>query len=140
MKTLIFLSAACCAFSQNVRIYAECDTASEVRAQIGREAPLSVRYAITGGPVCYSVTATVEGKPVNGYLLDTTLSAVRTFEATRAKDEAESFARMPVAPPAPTPAKPEPVAASAPPKPKPADPAKPAAKPGLAGGRPGVSM
>ena len=142
MKLLVFLLAAGCAFSQNVRIYAECDDASDVRAEVSRDAAIHVRYAITGGAACYSVSATVDGKQVSGYILDASLPAVKAFEAKRAADEADSFARMPVEAP-PPPAKPE-AAASEPPAPKPADPpkppAKPSAKPGLAGGRPGVSM
>jgi hypothetical protein len=62
------------------KILSECDPSSEVRALIAKDAPLAVHFAIASATTCYSVTATVDGKPVRGYVLDPGLDGVLAFE------------------------------------------------------------
>jgi hypothetical protein len=62
------------------QIVRECDPASEVRALISKDSPIKIHFAIAGGATCYSVTATVDGMAVRGYVLDRELDAVIAFE------------------------------------------------------------
>jgi hypothetical protein len=98
------------------RILSECDPeAAEVRAEPAKNSRLEVRYAIPGSPTCYSVTGSVDGTQVSGYILGRGLDAVEAFESRRAAAERAAFRAA--APPVPA----EPVlAAQAPLKPPPA--------------------
>jgi hypothetical protein len=81
------------------QILSECDGSSAVRAQVSRDTPLEIRYSIAGAPTCYSVTATVDGREIKGYVLDATLEAVQGFEKARADAEREAFKLSPAPPP-----------------------------------------
>jgi hypothetical protein len=111
------------------KLFSECDAASEVRANVEKDAPLQVRSSISSGSPCYAVIATIDGKEVRGYVMDGDLDAVIAFE--KAKNESlravlslPPVVTAPEPPPAPTPA---PAAAPAPAQPQP-EAAKPAAE------------
>jgi hypothetical protein len=97
-RFLIFLAATGSLFAEGAgyRIYSACDEHADVRAEIQKDTPLRVQFSIAGGSVCYSVTATVGGKTVRGYVLDGTLDAVRGFDSARAKNDRESFENTPI--------------------------------------------
>ena len=86
------------------RILSECDPSAEVRAEIQQNTPMAIGFSIAGSPACYSVTATVGGKQIHGYVLDRSLDAIQAFDKARVADEREAFSRPPV--PAPPPAPP----------------------------------
>ena len=98
-RFLIFLAASGFLFAENAsyRIYSECDENTDVRAQIQKDTPLSIRFAIAGGSPCYSVTASVNGKEIRGFVLDRSLDAVRAFDEARARNDRDSFEHAPVA-------------------------------------------
>lgn len=73
------------------RILSECDASANVRANISKDAQLQIHFAIAGAPTCYSVTATVEGKQVRGYILDAGLDAIVAFEKSRMKVSREAL-------------------------------------------------
>jgi hypothetical protein len=111
------------------KIVSECDPGSSVRGEIAQDTPLKIHFAITGAPACYSVTATIDGKEIKGYLLDGGPDAVREFEKSRADVEREAFRAIPVpSPPPPPPAAPKP-ADAAPGPTAPADTSKAVPKP-----------
>jgi hypothetical protein len=97
-RFLILLAAAGCLFAEGAgyRIYSGCDEHEDVLAEIQKDTPLTVRFSIAGGSVCYSVTANVGGKTVHGYVLDRALNAVESFDKARAKNERESFENIPI--------------------------------------------
>jgi hypothetical protein len=73
------------------RILSDCDPSSEVRAEIAKNTPMEIRFSIAQSPTCYSVTATVDGKHVSGYVLDRNLDAIETFEKARVTAERDAF-------------------------------------------------
>jgi hypothetical protein len=87
------------------RILSECDEAAEVRAHIAKDAQVEIHSSVSGGSPCYSVTATVEGKQIHGYVIDSGLDAVLAFEKAKTQSlrEALSAAPVPPSPPATTP-------------------------------------
>jgi len=96
-RFLIFLAAAGCLFAEGAgyRVYSACDENADVLAEIQKDAPATVHFSITGGVACYSVTVTVSGSAVRGYVLDSTLVAVQAFDEARAKNDRASFANPP---------------------------------------------
>ena len=104
------------------RIVSACDEFAEVRANIPKDAPLQIHSSIGGGSPCYSVTATVEGKQVQGYVTDSNLDAVLAFERANAEFSRKALS-APLAPPTPPAAAPP--TQSAPPPSTAADAAKP---------------
>jgi hypothetical protein len=114
------------------KILSECDEAAEVRATVAQDAALEIRSSVSGGTPCYSVTAMVDGKKVQGYVTDPGLNAVVAFEKARFDSLRAAMSAPPVQPvpppppaPAPTVAAPAPQAPAAPPAAPPA-PSKPA--------------
>ena len=97
-RFLIFLAAAGSLFAESdgYRIFSACDEHEDVRAEIQKDTPLRVEFSIAGGSVCYSVTATVGGNTVRGYVLNGTLDAVQAFDRARAKNDRESFVNTPI--------------------------------------------
>jgi hypothetical protein len=88
-------------------VLSECDAHASALSSVALNAPLDVHYAIENAPTCYSVTLTVAGKPVRGFVLNRKLDAVIAFEKSRVDAEREAFSRpipMPVNPSAPPPA------------------------------------
>ena len=86
------------------RILSGCDPAAQLRGEVARNTPLEIGFSIAGARACYSVTATVDGKPVHGYVLDLDLDAVREFEKARVAVEREAFSAAPPVPSTPAPA------------------------------------
>lgn len=67
------------------RILSDCDGSATVRANVSKDTQLEIHFAIAGAPTCYSVTATVDGKQVRGYVLDAGLDAILAFDKARRK-------------------------------------------------------
>jgi hypothetical protein len=82
-------------------LLSECDSSAEVLAQISKDSPLDIRFAIGGSPTCYSVTATVGGKQIRGYVIAPGLDAIAAFERARAEYEREAWRPVVVIAPAP---------------------------------------
>lgn len=67
-----------------VPILEDCEEPSRVIGTVHASDTLRVRSAIAGAPqTCYAVTAVIEGKPLNGYLLGGRLPAIQEFERQR---------------------------------------------------------
>ena len=62
------------------KLLSSCDESSEVRGLISKDSQITIHFAIASAVNCYSVTATVEGKQVRGYVLDPKLDGVVAFE------------------------------------------------------------
>jgi tetratricopeptide (TPR) repeat protein len=63
---------------------AACSETAETIATLPKEAPIKIRYALSGSDTpCYAVVADVAGKQVNGYLPAAVLSGLEEFEASR---------------------------------------------------------
>lgn len=77
------------------KILSECDPSAEVRGVVAKDSQITVHYAIASATMCYSVTSTVDGKQIHGYVLSTDLDAVVAFEQSASKARRE----MIVAPP-----------------------------------------
>ncbi len=73
------------------RILSECDASASVRANISKETQLQIHFAIAGATTCYSVTATVDGKEVRGYVLNAGLDSIAAFEKSRMKVSREAL-------------------------------------------------
>lgn len=73
------------------KILSECDESANVRANISKDTRLEIHFAIAGAPTCYSVTATVDGKQVRGYVLDAGLDAILAFDKARMKVSRDTF-------------------------------------------------
>jgi hypothetical protein len=112
MKLIVLLLGITLELSavSEVRILSECDEAAEVRANVAKDAEVKVHSSVSSGSPCYSVTATVDGKQVHGYVTDDGLDAVGAFEKARIQSlrEALSVAPVPPAPAAVTPPPPKP--------------------------------
>jgi hypothetical protein len=107
------------------RILSDCDPSADIRATISKDAKLQIHFALAGASTCYSVTATVDGKQVRGYVLNGDLDAVLEFDKARLKVSREALNAPQVVPPTPAPIS-TPAAAASDGK-KPADGEKPAA-------------
>ena len=69
---------------QGVPIVEDCEEPSRVVGTLHAGDALRVRSAIAGAPqTCYAVTAVVDGRPLNGYLLGGGLPAIQEFERQR---------------------------------------------------------
>lgn len=75
------------------RILSGCEDSAEVRANISKDAEIEIHFSIagSGSSTCYSVTATLDGKRVRGYVLNANLDAVRAFEQSRIKNTQEEI-------------------------------------------------
>jgi peroxiredoxin len=88
---------------QTVSLLKSCGDASDTVAALAPSDVVMVRYSMAGySQVCYAVTATLDGKPVNGYLLGSTHPAVVEFE----KEARTHVPQLPPPPPPPAPPKP----------------------------------
>lgn len=67
------------------RILSACDESAELRVNIQQDTQLQIHSSVSGGSLCYSVTATVEGKQVHGYVIDGRLDSVVAFEKEKTK-------------------------------------------------------
>ena len=106
--------------SPGLAVLSECDASSDVVAKAPRDAALDVHYSIAGAPTCYFVSVSVQGRTVQGFVLDRQAPAVVAFEKSRVETEQTAFkAPLPLPPsaepqPQPEPAKaPQPVAVKA---------------------------
>lgn len=78
------------------RILSACDKSAGVLAEVASNAAVEVRYSVAGTLTCYSVSVTVEGKQVRGFVLDRGLAAVQLFEKARVENERETFRVAPL--------------------------------------------
>ena len=82
------------------KILSGCDESAEVRALVLKDSPIEIHFSIAGFPTCYSVTATVDGKQVRGYVLNAGLDAVLAFDKAGTKTRRELLNAPPIlAPP-----------------------------------------
>jgi hypothetical protein len=115
--------------ASEIPILSDCEVGAEVRAKVAKDADVKVRSSVSSGTPCFAVMATVDGKPVQGYVTDASLDAVGVFEKERVESLRATLSAPPVitspppaAPPPPAATKPEvkpPEAAPVPEAPKP---------------------
>jgi AhpC/TSA family len=80
---LAFLQAP--ALQAGVPLRDECSASGRILTQLEVGAAANVRFSMAGDEkTCYSITAVVDGKPVNGYVEGNDLAAVGEFERQRA--------------------------------------------------------
>jgi hypothetical protein len=130
MKLIVLLLGITLELSaaSGIRILSECDGSAEVKATIAKDAEVKVLSSFSNGSPCFSVVATVDGKHVRGYVIDSDLDAVVAFEKARIDSLKQAMSAPPVVPPPPAPpaavaspsapAAPEPAKEPAPEKPK----------------------
>jgi hypothetical protein len=106
MIVLLLVVALQAYAASGFRIVSTCDESAEVRANIQKDAQLKIHSSVGGGSPCYSVTATVEGKQVQGYVIDRSLDAVVAFEKANAEFSRKALIAIqaPPSPPAEAPA------------------------------------
>jgi peroxiredoxin len=94
-------------------LLASCSDVTGVKATIQKSDAVRVRFSMAGsGQDCYSVSASVDGRQVDGYLLGAEHPAIAEFERMRSRQPAI----MPYVPPPPPPPEAEkPAAVAAPP-------------------------
>jgi len=100
MIVLLLVIALQASAASGFRIVSACDESAEVRANIPKDAQLKIHSSVGGGSPCYSVTATVEGKQIQGYVTDSSLDAVVAFEKANAEFSRKALSATP-APPSP---------------------------------------
>lgn len=94
-------------------LLASCSKTAQVLAKLHRDAALRVSSALSqAGGTCYSVTASLDGRPVHGYVFDEELAAIAEFRG----QITDLSQRTRPAPPAPPASSPEKTAAEAAPK------------------------
>lgn len=82
--TLVLLAASVSVKPESTPLREGCDTTDEVIATLPAGTPVEVRFAMSGASEpCYKVTATHEGKPLQGYLPASALNGLDTFEKAR---------------------------------------------------------
>jgi peroxiredoxin len=122
LRAFLLVFAAALGFAQaapaGLPLLGGCDDANDVKATIQKSDAVRVRFSMAGsGQECYSVSATVDGRTVDGYLLGAEHPAIAEFERMRSRQPAI----MPYVPPPPPPPESEkqavPVAAPAVPQP-----------------------
>jgi peroxiredoxin len=81
-------------------LLASCEDANDVKVTIQKSDAVRVRFSMAGsGQDCYSVSASVDGRVVDGYLLGADHPAIAEFERMRSRQPAI----MPYVPPPPPP-------------------------------------
>ena len=79
-------------------LLADCSNSAEVVASIDAATSIKIRYSMAGDSgACYAVTATVDGKPLNGFLLGSAHPTVAQFE----RDSRSLIPEIPPPPPPP---------------------------------------
>lgn len=101
--------------ASEIPILSDCEQGAEVLAKVAKDADVKVRSSVSSGSACFTVTATVDGKPVQGYVTDANLDAVGVFEKERVELLRVVLSAPPIVPSAPPP----PAAAPPPPATKP---------------------
>jgi hypothetical protein len=78
---LLFLAAALTVRQDHAPLRAGCETDDDAVAELKSGTPLEIRYARSGSlGRCYKVNASLDGKPVEGYLTEGAISGLETFE------------------------------------------------------------
>jgi hypothetical protein len=80
MIVLLFGIALEASAASQYKLLSSCDESSEVRGLISQDSRITIHFAIASAITCYSVTATVDGKQVRGYVLNPALDGVLAFE------------------------------------------------------------
>ena len=96
----LFTSVCACAQSpgQSFDLLRDCADSSSVVAEILAADPVQVRFSVAGGSnTCYAVSATADGRQIDGYLLGAAHPAIETFVRGVQADIPE----LPPPPPAP---------------------------------------
>ncbi len=88
------------------QIRAGCDAASAILDQVPENAPVKIRFSVSGEPMCYAVNAEVDGKTVRGYVLGGGIAAIREFELQKAQTRQAAFQAALITPPPPQPSLP----------------------------------
>jgi len=60
-----------------------CDPSDQAVATVPAGTPVEIRFALSDGSNCYKIAATVDGKPVLGYVDGSALSSTQTFDEQR---------------------------------------------------------
>lgn len=69
--------------ASEIPILSDCEEGAQVLAKVAKDADVKVRSSVSSGTPCFAVTATVDGKPVQGYVTDASVDAVVAFEKER---------------------------------------------------------
>ena len=84
IRLLPIVGFACSALAaEPAAIRSECGETGAIVATVPDSTPILVHSAVADGSVCYSVTAQLEGRVLNGYVVDANLPAVVAFENAR---------------------------------------------------------
>jgi hypothetical protein len=130
MMVLLFSIALEASAASQYKLLSNCDESSEVHGLLSKDSQITIHFAIASAVTCYSVTATVDGKQVRGYVLDPALDGVLAFEKAGIEARSKIIDAAPT-PPSPAEKTPDPAVASTDTK-KPveaSEPAKAAPKP-----------
>lgn len=86
-----------------IRLMDDCSESASLLAELPTNAAVEVRSSVTGyAKPCYSLTASVDGKRIKGYVLGSGLDAVAEFEHKKAVYLASIVTLPPAPPPATT--------------------------------------
>ena len=99
MMVLLFGIALEASAASQYKLLSNCDESSEVRGLLSKDSRITIHFAIASAITCYSVTATVDGKQVRGYVLDPALDGVRAFEKAGMEARSNLIEAEPVLPP-----------------------------------------
>lgn len=83
----------------------DCSDSAGVLAKLASNTPVEVRFSMAAGAqTCYAITATVDGKPLRGYVKGNELAAIAEFERQKATFAASVVSAAPAVPAAAPPA------------------------------------
>ncbi len=82
--TLLFLASSLVVKQDQAQLRSGCEARDEVVAALPKGAPVEIRFAMSGPTeTCYKVSATMDGKQLQGYLPASSLTGLEEFERAR---------------------------------------------------------
>jgi len=69
--------------AREAALRASCDASDQAVATVPAGTPVEIRFAVSDGSNCYKIAASVDGKPVLGYVDGSALSSTQTFDDQR---------------------------------------------------------
>lgn len=84
MELLLFLVLAASVKDPGATLRAGCQSETSGIAELPPGATVTIRYSLSGERIpCYKVTATIEGKPTDGYLSGDQIQGLESFDSAR---------------------------------------------------------
>src|ERR1700691_2125499 len=80
---VLFFVAAMAVRTDQTPLRSGCDAEDSIVATLPAGTPVEVRFRVADGSDCFKISATVDGKPVVGYVPASSLSNVDQFEQQR---------------------------------------------------------